>query len=41
MDRSKDLTVILLSDPCEGRWVQVQTILGRVDLHAIILDCSK
>ena len=31
MDRNKDLSVVLLSDPCEERLAQVQTILGRVD----------
>ena len=35
MDRKKDLSVVLLSDPCEERSVQVQTVLGRVDVHSI------
>ena len=35
MDRNKDLFVALLSDPCEERLVQVQTVLGGVDVPSI------
>ena len=31
MDRNKDLSVYLLSDPCEEESVQVQTVLGGVE----------
>ena len=33
MDGNKDLSVVLLSDPCEERLVRVQTVIGKVDAH--------
>ena len=33
MDRNKDVSVVLLSDPCEERLVRVQTVLGKVYVH--------
>ena len=41
MDRSKDLSVVLLSAPCEERSVQLQTILGRVDVHSITEEVNR
>ena len=41
MDRNKDLSVVLLSDPCEERLVQVQTVLGRVDVHLITEEVNR
>ena len=41
MDRNKDLSVVLLSDPCEERLVQVQTILGRVDVHSVMEEVIR
>ena len=43
MDRNKDLSVVLLSDPCEERPMQMQTVLGRIDVHSITeeVNCSK
>ena len=35
MDRNKDLSVLLLSDPCKERSVQVETVLGKVDVHSV------
>ena len=35
MDRIKDLSVLLLSDPCKERSVQVETVLGKVDVHSV------
>ena len=41
MDRNKDLSVVLLSDSCEERSVQVQTVLGRVDVHSITEEVNR
>ena len=41
MDRNKDRSVVLLSDPCEERLVQVQTVLGRVDVHLITEEVNR
>ena len=41
MDRNKDLSVVLLSDPCEERSVQVQTVLGRVNVHSITEEVNR
>ena len=43
MDRNKDLSAVLLSDPCEERPMQMQTVLGRIDVHSITeeVNCSK
>ena len=35
MDKNKDLSVVLISDPCWERSVQVQIVLGRIDIHSI------
>ena len=34
-NRNKDLSVVLFSDPCDERSVQVQTVRGRVEVHSI------
>ena len=43
MEKNKDLSFVLLSDPCEERSVHAQTVLGRVDVHSITeeVNCSK
>ena len=41
MDRNKDLSVVLLSDPCEERSVQVQAVLGRVNVHSIKEEVNR
>ena len=35
MDKSKDLSLVLISDPCEEKLVQVQTTFGTVDINSI------
>ena len=35
IDSNKDLSVVSFSDPCKERSVQVQTVLGRVDIHSV------
>ena len=41
MDGNKDLPVVLLSDPCKGRPVQLQTVLGRVDVYSITKEVNR
>ena len=41
MDRNKDLSVVFLSDPCEERSVQVQTVIGRVDVHSVMEEVNR
>ena len=41
MDRNKDLSVALLSYPCEERSAQVQTVLGRVDVHSVTEEVNR
>ena len=41
MDKSKDLSVVLLSAPCEERSVQAQTVLDRVDVHSITEEVNR
>ena len=41
MDRNKDLFVALLSDPCEERLVQVQTVLGGVDVPSVTEEVNR
>ena len=37
----EDLSVVLRSDPCEERSVQVQTVLSRVDVHSIKEEVNR
>ena len=41
MDGNKDLSVVLLSDPCEERLVRVQTVLGKVYVHWITEEVNR
>ena len=41
MDKNKDLSVVLISDPCWERSVQVQTVLGRIDIHSITEEVNR
>ena len=41
MDSNKDLSVISLSDPCKERSVQVQTVLGRADIHSVTEEVNR
>ena len=35
MDKSKDLSLVLISDPCKEKLMQVQTTFGTVDINSI------
>ena len=41
MDGNKDLSVVLLSDPCEERLVRVQTVIGKVDAHWVTEEVNR